>query len=68
MQKAMYGQAGDVEAYKHDINNFFDEFHNYNGEYYISESDFDSERIAKRASRYAGVMADRKSTRLNSSH
>ncbi len=57
MQKAMYGQAGDVEAYKHDINNFFDEFHNYNGEYYISESDFDSERIAKRASRYAGVMA-----------
>lgn len=57
MQKAMYSQVGDVEAYKHDINNFFDEFHNYNGEYYISESDFDSERIAKKASRYAGVMA-----------
>lgn len=57
MQKAMYSQVEGVEAYKHDINNFFDEYHNYNGEYYVSESDFDSERIAKRARQYAGVMA-----------
>lgn len=57
LQRAMYKQVGDVEAYKHDIENFFDEFHNYNGDYYMSDSDFNSQRIAKKAERYAGVLA-----------
>lgn len=45
------------EEYRSDIQRFFDEFHNYNGDYYVSERDYDSSYIAKKAERYAGVMA-----------
>lgn len=57
MEDAVCDLVGENETYQSDIRRFFDEFHNYNGDYYISERDYDSSLIAKKAERYAGVMA-----------
>ena len=57
VKREMYKRVEGVEAYKHDIENFFDEFSASNGEYYIRDRDFDSYSIARRAERSAGVVA-----------
>ena len=57
MEDAFCDLVGENETYQSDIRRFFDEFHNYNGDYYVSERDYDSSLIAKKAERYAGVMA-----------
>lgn len=57
LEKSMCAAIGNNAEYRSDIQRFFDEFHNYNGDYYVSERDYDSSSIAKKAERYAGVTA-----------
>lgn len=57
MEDAVCDLVGENKEYRSDIQRFFDQFHNYNGEYYISESDFVSSEIARKAKNNAGIMA-----------
>lgn len=57
LEKTMRESVKGVKEYSSDIERFFDNYHNYNGDYYVSESEFDSERVAYKAKQYAGVMA-----------
>lgn len=57
LEKTLRESVKGVKEYSSDIERFFDNYHNYNGDYYVSESEFDSERVAYKAKQYAGVMA-----------
>lgn len=57
MEKSLADSVREVNAFRQDIDRFFQEYHSNAGEYEISESNFNEDDIFRKAIRNAGVMA-----------